>query len=63
MNKYLKIILGTFILTGSIALILPSMPLENWGTALLSLIKGGITLIVFLVSIVLIVLGITELRE
>lgn len=63
MNKYLKIILGTLFLVGFISLILPSMPLENWGNALLTLIKGGSTFIVLLISIILIVLGITELRE
>ncbi len=63
MNKWLKIILGTILLAGVITLVLPSMPLESWGEATLNLIKGGVTLVVLLIAIILIILGITELKE
>jgi hypothetical protein len=63
MNKWLKIIIGTIIFAGVLALVLPSMPLASWGIAALDLIKGGITLLVLLIGIILIVLGISELTD
>jgi hypothetical protein len=39
------------------------MPLENWGKAAIELIKGGITILVFLTGIIFILLGLSELKE
>jgi hypothetical protein len=61
MKQLLKIVLGLILVLVPLALIFPGMALESWGTAALELIKGGITILVFLVGIILIILGITEL--
>jgi len=63
MNKWLKILIGLIILTGTILLVFPNMPLSSWGRAAWILVKGGITLIAILVGIVLIVLGISDLKN
>jgi energy-converting hydrogenase Eha subunit C len=63
MNRWLKIIIGTILLAGAIALILPSMPLQNWGQAALNLVKAGITIFIILLGLILIILGINELTE
>lgn len=63
MNKWIKLILGTLIFLVAVVLILPSMPLESWGEATISLIKGGITLLVLLIGLILMILGIIELKE
>jgi len=63
MKKLIKIILGLILTAGTLLLALPSMPLESWGTAAINLIKGGITLIVPLIGLILIIMGFTELRE
>jgi len=63
MNKWLKIIIGTIILAAAIALILPSMAMASWGLAALNIIKGGITILVILLGLILIILGINELKE
>lgn len=63
MNKWLKIVIGTIILAGVLALILPSMPFETWGKAALTLIKGGITILALIIGLILVILGINELKE
>lgn len=63
MNRWIKILLGLIVLIVPLYLIVPGMPLENWGVATWELIKGGITLTVLLTGIVLIVLGISELKN
>ena len=45
-----------------LVLILPGMPLASWGKAALVLLKGGLTWIVVLTGLLLIVLGINELK-
>ena len=63
MNKWLKIILGTIIFAAAIVLIIPSMPFATWGKAALSLTKGGITILVILIGLILLILGISELKD
>ncbi len=63
MNKWIKIILGLLILVLSLYLILPGMPLSHWGLAAWELIKGGITILVVLIGLILIVMGIEDLRN
>lgn len=63
MNKILKIIFGLILVVIPIYLIFPGMALESWGAAALTLIKGGITILVLLIGIVLVILGIDELRK
>jgi hypothetical protein len=62
MNKWLEILLGLILVVVPLALILPGMPLASWGRAALVVLKGGITWMVLLVGLVLIVLGINELK-
>lgn len=63
MNKWLEILLGLVLLIVPLALILPGMPLASWGRAALVFLKGGITWLVLLVGLLLIVLGVNDLRN
>jgi hypothetical protein len=47
---------------GVIALVFPGMPLESWGNAALTVLKGGLVWIVALVGLILIILGISEIK-
>ncbi|MEA3414235.1 MAG: hypothetical protein U9Q99_01790 [Nanoarchaeota archaeon] len=59
----LKILIGLITLLVPLYLIFPGMPLETWGNAVWELIKGGITLIILFIGIVLIILGLTEIKN
>ncbi|MCR4327869.1 MAG: hypothetical protein NUV46_04805 [Nanoarchaeota archaeon] len=63
MNKGLKIVLGLILLVIPIYFIVPGMPLSDWGDAAWKLIQGGITITVIVLGIVLITLGINDLRN
>jgi energy-converting hydrogenase Eha subunit C len=62
MNKWLELTLGLILLVGTIALIFPGMPLQSWGNAALTVLKGGLAWIVALMGLILIVLGISEIK-
>jgi hypothetical protein len=62
MNKWSELVLGLILLVGIIALVFPGMPLESWGTSALILLKGGLAWIIALVGLILIVLGISEIK-
>ena len=62
MNKWLELILGVILLVGVVALVLPGMPLDSWGFAAWTLLKGGITWVVGIIGLVLIILGISEIK-
>jgi hypothetical protein len=62
MNKWLELILGLVLLLGTIALIFPGMPLASWGSAALIVLKGGLAWIVAILGLVLIILGISEIK-
>jgi len=63
MNKWFKILIGLILLIIPLYLVLPTSPLESWGIATLELLKGGITIIILLAGIILIILGISDLRN
>jgi len=63
MNKWLKILLGLLVLVIPLYLIMPGMPLSNWGIAALEFTKGGLTVFVILIGLVLIIMGIDELKN
>jgi len=63
MNKWLKILIGLILIIGIILLVAPGMPFSSWGNAAWSLIKGGITLLIAIIGIILIVLGISDLKD
>jgi hypothetical protein len=62
MNKWLELILGLILLAGTIALIFPGMPLESWGSSALTVLKGGLAWIVAIIGLILIILGISEIK-
>ena len=62
-KSLLKILIGLIILIVPLYLIFPGMPLETWGNAVLELIKGGITFVVLLIGIILILLGLTDIKN
>jgi len=63
MSKWFKILLGLILLVVPLYLIMPGMPLSDWGAATWELIKGGITILVIIIGIVLIIMGIDELKN
>ncbi len=63
MNKWLELLVGLILVVGAIALVFPGMPLASWGKDALVLLKGGITWIVLLAGLVLIILGISEMKD
>ncbi len=63
MNKWLELILGLVLLVGTIALVFPGMPLEPWGVSALNFLKGALVWIVALIGLVLIILGISEMKD
>ena len=63
MNKGLKILLGLILVVIPLWLIFPASPLESWGIATLNLIKGGVTIIVLLIGVILVTLGIIDLKR
>jgi uncharacterized membrane protein len=63
MSKWIKILLGLILLVVPFYLIFPGMLLSDWGQAAWELIKGGITLGVLFIGLVLIIIGISELKE
>ena len=63
MNKWVEILLGLILVAGTIALVLPKMPLATWGLAALKVLEGGIVWIVILVGLLFLMLGISDLRE
>lgn len=63
MNKWLELILGLILLIGTIALVFPGMPLESWGKAALTVLKGALVWIIAFAGLILIILGISELKD
>jgi hypothetical protein len=63
MNKWLELFLGLILLLGTIALVFPGMPLQSWGVAALNVLKGGLVWIVALIGLILIILGISEMKD
>lgn len=62
MNKWLEILLGLILVVVPIALVFPGMPFSSWGYAALTVLKGAIVWILILVGLLLIILGINDLR-
>jgi hypothetical protein len=62
MNKWFELILGVILLVGVVALVLPGMPMQSWGTAALIFLKGGLAWVVALIGLILIILGISEIK-
>jgi len=63
MNKWAEILLGLVLLIVPITLIFPGMPLASWGSAALVVLKGGITWVVLFVGLLLVILGINDLKN
>ena len=63
MNKIIKILIGLALVVVPLYLIFPGSCMHSWGIAALDLIKGGITILVLLIGIILIVLGISDLKK
>ena len=63
MNKWFELILGLILLVGTIALVFPGMPMASWGVAALTVLKGGLAWIVAIIGLVLIILGISEMKD
>ncbi len=63
MNKWLELLMGLILIVIPIGLILPGGVLESWGLATLTFIKGGVTCLVILIGLILLILGISDLKE
>lgn len=65
MNKWLEILLGLIVVCGALVIAFYS---QDWGilnfwNAAIEFLKGGIFWLVLMIGFILIVLGITDLRE
>ena len=63
MKKILKILLGLIFLTGTIFFVSQEQYLLSWGEAAITMIKGGLTIVIPLIGLILIVMGISELKN
>ena len=63
MNKWLKILIGLILIIVPIALVLGVPYFYSWGLAALQLIKAGIVLLIILIGLLMLILGISELKE
>ncbi|HKL23654.1 MAG TPA: hypothetical protein VJ895_02785 [Candidatus Nanoarchaeia archaeon] len=63
MKKIIKILVGLTLLAGTIFFVSQEQFLLSWGKAAITLIKGGITILIPLIGLILIILGISELKE
>ena len=61
MNKWIELLIGLILLNG--AVFVWCMNFLNFGDAALSFLKGGLVWVVILVGLVLIMLGISDLRD
>ncbi|MBP7708532.1 hypothetical protein KA107_02510 [Candidatus Pacearchaeota archaeon] len=60
MNKWLEILFGLLLV---LVAIFVAVQYSSWGIAVLSFIKGGIVLGIALVGLILLVLGISDLKN
>ena len=60
MNKWIEILLGLVLLVATICLVFLC---GSWGQAALTLLKGGIVWILLIAGLILVVLGINDLKE
>jgi hypothetical protein len=63
MNKWIELIVGLILLVGAIVLVFPGMPLASWGRDAIVFLRGGLTWMIIFAGLVLIILGISELKE
>ena len=63
MNKWLKILIGLILIIVPIALILGIPYCYSWGLAAWQLIKGGVVLFIIMIGLLMLILGISELKE
>lgn len=61
MNKFISIILGLVFLVG--AILIWDYNFAGFGSAIVSLLKGGILLLVLLIGAVLVFLGMNDLKN
>ena len=61
MNKWIELLLGLILITG--AVYVWGMNFLGFGTAALELIKGSLVWIVIMVGLLLILIGISDLKE
>lgn len=65
MNKWIEILMGLIFLNGAVAVwaLSGSWGIWNFGAAALSFFQGGLVWVVILVGLLLIMLGISDLRD
>lgn len=59
LNNLIKVIIGLILLIMAIWF---SIHFGNWGRALISLIQGGIVMVVLFIGLILIMLGFSDLK-
>jgi hypothetical protein len=62
MNKYLEILIGLILVIIPILIVTLVPTFYNWGHAAVEFIKGGIVIVLIIVGILLVVLGISDLK-
>lgn len=63
MNKWIELLLGLVLIVAPIILVTSVAPFLSWGHAALEFIKGGIVIFLVLIGLVLLILGISELKD
>ena len=61
MNKWIKLLLGLILIAG--AIYVWGMNTLNFGSAALIVLKGGLMWFVIMIALLLIILGITDIKE
>mgnify|MGYP001583581549 CR=1 FL=1 len=60
MNKFVSILMGLILLAAGIY---GAFGLESWGKAALSFLQGGIVWLILLIGLMLVILGLSDLRN
>lgn len=63
MNKWLEILLGLILVAGAIYAVCTMSAMASWYTAAISVLKGGIVWLVIIIGLLLLMLGISDLKD
>lgn len=62
MNKWVELLLGIILIVVPIVLVTSVATFLSWGQAAIEFIKGGIVVLLIIIGVVLLILGINDLR-
>ncbi|MEM2954945.1 MAG: hypothetical protein QW625_03305 [Candidatus Nanoarchaeia archaeon] len=62
MNKWIELLIGIVLIVVPIVVVTSVSTFLNWGQAAIEFIKGGIVVCLVIVGIILLILGISDLK-